>query len=100
MQVQFLQKAFVYILVGFLPVAANFFLAPVYTRFLAPEEYALIGTAILFQSFLTFFLSLSLDGAFSRLYFDHDKDPAQKHTLLSTLYRRSFFSSFFCLVIF
>jgi O-antigen/teichoic acid export membrane protein len=75
----------VYVAIGFLPVAANFLLAPVYTRFLQPEEYALVGLATLFQTFLTFFLSLSLDGAFSRLYFDYEKKAALKHSVLSTL---------------
>ncbi len=80
-----IQSTSLYVAVGFLPVAANFLLAPVYTKFLSPEEYALIGLATLFQTFLTFFLSLSLDGAFSRLYFDYEKRPLLKHAVLSTL---------------
>ncbi|HMJ47605.1 MAG TPA: oligosaccharide flippase family protein [Ferruginibacter sp.] len=80
-----IRSTLVYVAIGFLPVAANFLLAPVYTKFLKPDEYALIGLATLFQTFLTFFLSLSLDGAFSRIYFDYEKKPALKHAVLSTL---------------
>lgn len=75
----------VYVLVGFLPVAANFLLAPIYTKYLKPEEYALVGISTLFQTFLTFFISFSLDGAFSRLFFKYERRPALKHALLSTL---------------
>jgi len=74
-----------YLLIGFLPVAANFLLAPIYTRFLSPDQYALVGIATLFQTFLSFFLSLSLDVAFSRLYFDYEKKLKLKYALLSTL---------------
>jgi|GEM_PF-304262 len=80
-----LRSTFVYVFIGFLPVAANFLLAPVYTKFLLPEEYALVGLATLFQTFLTFFLSLSLDGAFSKLYFDYERRPALKNSILGTL---------------
>ena len=80
-----IRSTFLYVMVGFLPVAANFFLAPVYTKFLDPDQYALIGLATLFQTFLTFFLSLSLDSAFSRIYFLYEGKYKLQHALLSTL---------------
>lgn len=79
------RSTLIYVVIGFLPVAANFLLAPVYTRFLKPDEYALVGLATLFQTFLTFFLSFSLDGAFSRIYFDYERREKLKHAVLSTL---------------
>lgn len=84
-QSKLVKTAFIYVAVGFLPVAANFLLAPVYTKFLQPDEYALVGLATLFQTFLTFFMSLSLDGAFSRIYFDYEKKEQLKHAVLGTL---------------
>ncbi len=80
-----IKSTFLYVVVGFLPVAANFLLAPVYTKFLNPDQYALIGLAALFQTFLTFFLSLSLDSAFSRIYFTYERKYKLKYALLSTL---------------
>src|SRR5215212_10038316 len=74
-----------YIFIGFLPIAANFFLAPVYAHYLIPEQYAIIGVATLFQTFLTFFLSLSLDGAYNRLYFTYERKSKLSDALLSTL---------------
>ena len=79
------KNTLIYVGIGFLPVAANFLLAPVYTEFLNPEQYALIGLATLFQTFLTFFLSLSLDSAFSRIYFQFEKKYKLKYAFLSTL---------------
>lgn len=80
-----IRSAFLYVIVGFLPVAANFLLAPVYTKFLLPDQYALVGLATLFQIFLTFFLSLSLDSAFSRIYFQYERKYKLKYALLSSL---------------
>lgn len=82
---QLIRSTLIYVAIGFLPVAANFLLAPVYTRFMPPDEYALVGLATLFQTFLTFFLSLSLDSAFSRIYFDYERKEKLKHAVLSTL---------------
>jgi len=79
------RNTILYVLVGFLPVAANFLLAPIYTKYLVPEQYALVGIATLLQTFLTFFISLSLDGAFSRLFFKYEKNAENKHALMSTL---------------
>lgn len=79
------KSSFVYIFIGFLPVAANLLLAPVYTLYMKPEEYALVGIGTLVQTFLTFFLTLSLDGAFARLFFDYERKKKLKHALLSSL---------------
>lgn len=79
------RNTLIYVISGFLPVAANFLLAPIYTKYLLPAEYALIGIATLFQAFLTFFISLSLDGAFSRLFFTYEREKRLKDALLSTL---------------
>ncbi|MBB1287125.1 oligosaccharide flippase family protein [Flavisolibacter sp. BT320] len=75
----------IYLLLGFLPIASNFFLAPVYTSYLQPEEYALVGIATLFQTFISFFISLSLDGAYNRLFFKYQDNPAEEKLLLSSL---------------
>jgi O-antigen/teichoic acid export membrane protein len=88
-----LKHSAIYVTLGFLPVAANFFLAPIYTRFLTPEQYALVGMSTLFQAFLTFFMSLSLDGAFSRMYFKYERREKYKNGLLSTLLITSFLAS-------
>ncbi|MDF2379964.1 oligosaccharide flippase family protein [Nostoc ellipsosporum NOK] len=85
MSTRLVKNTFLYVFIGFLPVAANFFLAPLYTRYMLPEQYALVGMATLFQAFLTFFMSLSLDSAFSRFYFNYEKKKILNSALLSTL---------------
>lgn len=85
MSTRIVKNTFLYVFIGFLPVAANFFLAPLYTKYMLPEEYALVGMATLFQAFLTFFMSLSLDSAFSRFYFNYEKNKKLSDALLSTL---------------
>lgn len=79
------RNTFLYIFTGFLPVAANFFLAPIYAKYLSPEQYALVGLSTLVQAFLTFFMSLSLDSAFTRMYFKYERKPRLRTGLLSTL---------------
>ena len=79
------KNTFLYIFTGFLPVAANFFLAPIYAKYLTPEQYALVGLSTLVQTFLTFFMSLSLDSAFSRMYFKYERRARLRTGLLSTL---------------
>ncbi len=76
-----------------MPVAANFLLAPIYTSFLQPEQYALIGVSTLFQTFITFFISLSLDGALSRLYFNYYHKKLLLSALMTTLVLTVFVST-------
>jgi len=82
---QLLKSSSIYVFLGFLPMGVNFLLAPLYSHILSPEENALLGQAIIFQSFLSIFLNLSIDSAFSRFYFDYYKDEVLLKKYMSTI---------------
>lgn len=79
-----LKKTSFYLVLGFLPLASNFLLAPLFTRFLSPVEYGLIALASLFQNYLNIIIDLGLKGSFSRYYFRYFKNKAIVKTLFST----------------
>lgn len=73
-----------YVILGFLPLASNFLLAPLFTRYLTPKEYGLIALCTLFQNYLTIFVDLGLKGAFSRYYFRYHRNEKITNALFST----------------
>lgn len=85
LNVKWLKDSAVYVALGFLAPAINFFLAPLYTNYLTPEEYSLIFLSNLFGSFLINILSLGLSGAFTRYFFYYYKNDKLLATLFSTL---------------
>lgn len=79
-----LRNSIVYVVLGFLAPAINFLLLPLYTRYLAPEDYALITLATLFQSVVTIFIGPGQPGSIGRIIFDHIHDKDEVHQLFST----------------
>lgn len=80
------KNSLIYVFLGFLPLAVNLLLAPVYSKYISPDEYGLVALATIFQGFLVVIISFGLDGAFSRLYFDyHEKDRLVKGLMSTTL---------------
>jgi len=61
----------------------GFFLIPVYTRYLVPDDYGILGLATMLSAVLFIFLNLGQSSAFFRSYFDHD-DPDGRKSVLST----------------
>jgi len=51
--------------------ALNFFLLPVYTRFLSPADYGMIALAETLAAFFSAVLSMGFDASIQRLYFRH-----------------------------
>lgn len=80
-----LKKTSFYLVLGFLPLASNFLLAPLFTRYLSPVEYGLIALATLFQNYLNIFVDLGLKGSFSRYYFRYFRQPSIVRALFSTV---------------
>ncbi len=64
----------------------NFILAPIYTYYMVPAEYGILGTADVFSGLVGVIVSFGIRYAFSRYYFDYFKKPK----LLSKLYSTSF----------
>lgn len=73
-------------ILGFLPMGINFILAPIYTYYMVPAEYGILGTADVFSGLVGVVVSFGIRYAFSRYYFDY----FQKPNLLSKLYSTSF----------
>ena len=74
-----------YTILGFVPLAVSFFLLPLYTNYLIPAEYGVLAIANLTQTFATLALSIGLDAAFGRFYFDYLDSPELTHRLLGTV---------------
>ncbi len=66
--------------------AMLFFLLPVYTRYLTPDEYGIFNTLNVLAQILPIFISFALDAAFGRFFHDYKKDPEKLKTLFSTVY--------------
>lgn len=58
-----------YFLASLLTKASSFFLLPIYTRYLSPTDYGILGNFQSINLLLPIFLSLYLDAAFSRYYY-------------------------------
>lgn len=77
-------NAFVYVALGFLAPAVNFFLLPFYVRELSTAEFGIITLATVVQSVLTHCIGLGLSGAYNRFFFDVEKYPDELNRLFST----------------
>lgn len=77
------RSTFVYTLLGFLPMASAFLLTPVYTKYMQAEEYGIIALSNIFQSYLSIFIAIGIDSAFTRFFFRYRK-RAITNALLST----------------
>ncbi|MCW3070131.1 MAG: Polysaccharide biosynthesis protein [Bacteroidetes bacterium] len=77
------RSTFIYTLLGFLPMASAFVLTPVYTRYMSTAEYGLVALASIFQSYLSIFIAIGIDSAFTRFFFKYRK-RAITNALLST----------------
>ena len=84
-QKQLVKNSLTYVTLGFLPLAVNLFLAPLYSSYISPEEYGMVALATIFQSLLSVVIGMGLDGAFSRLYFDYFKKEELVNALMSTV---------------
>jgi len=75
-----------YMLGSFLIKGGNFLLLPIYTHVLTPEQYGVFSNIIAIGAIAGIFISLYLDSAYARLYFDHEEDPVKLRQLFSTLF--------------
>jgi O-antigen/teichoic acid export membrane protein len=64
-----------------LPKAASFFLLPIYTTYLNPSEYGIVGAMTAFVAFLGIFLTLNFERSIFRLLYDYKDEQVQKKFL-------------------
>ena len=87
-----LVNSFLYTFSSLLVKAMTFFLLPVYTKFLSPNDY---GTVNLINSFIhvaTFIVSFSLYNAIIRFYADYKNDKEKLKIFFGTIIIFIFFS--------
>jgi len=71
-----------YLLSSLTTKAMGFFLIPLFTYYLTPEEFGTLSTLEAFARVLPIFISLYLDSAFSRYYYEEKKVSRSRVTLL------------------
>jgi O-antigen/teichoic acid export membrane protein len=76
--------ATIYVTGDVLIKAASFFLLPVMTRFLSPEDYGILASVTAFAAVMSLFLQLNLNGALMRFYPDASDEKARQD-LVGTL---------------
>jgi O-antigen/teichoic acid export membrane protein len=61
--------------------AIGFFLIPIYTRYLTPDDYGIIALAAVIMSILSIFYLLGQNGSLGRFYYDyyHDKKELKEY---------------------
>ena len=60
-------------------------LLPLYTAFLSPGDYGILGMVVTVTTFLDVFITMGFDVAFSRFYFD-DKSPRARSRVITNVF--------------
>ncbi len=74
----------VYTILGFLPTASRIIVLPVFLKFLDITDFAYIGLNSLIASILPLIMTLGLEHAYARLYFDYRSKPKLLKAFTST----------------
>ena len=78
------KNSIIYVLLGFLAPAVNFFLIPIYTKELSPADFGIITLAALVVSVLINIIGLGVQGSFTRYYYHYLEDKKKIAELLSS----------------
>lgn len=84
-KVKVLENSFLYTLSSLLVRAVNFFLLPVYTLFLKPEDYGTINIINSFTQVASFVVAFSLYSAVIRFYADYKNDKEKLKRFYGTV---------------
>jgi len=74
-------EALVYGVSGIFSRFLNFFLVPIYTRVFTPEDYGVIGMISAISGVISMFVTLGLDSAAIRYYYDTDQVEDRQATI-------------------
>ena len=69
-----LQNSAIYTIIMVLQKGISFFLMPLYTAFLSPADYGVLGVVTSISSLLSVFITLGLQAAATRFYYKNNKD--------------------------
>jgi O-antigen/teichoic acid export membrane protein len=100
---KFLKNSGIYIVVSILQKAIGFFLLPLYTAFLTPDDYGILNVVLSISSLLSVFFILSLNGAASRFHYIYLDDELHIKKIWGTLclfviINSLFFGAFFIIL--
>ncbi len=96
-----LANSLTYTLLGFLAPAVNFFLIPVYSKFLTPSDFGIITLATIVTAVLVNISGMGISGAFTRFYYDVMDDREKIRNLLNTsIFTILFFTGILGLIFF
>ena len=76
-----LRNTSLYTIGNILPKVASFFLLPLYTRYLTPEDYGIVNSMNVLMTILTVFFTMAIDRAIYRLYYDYKTEKGKKDFL-------------------
>jgi O-antigen/teichoic acid export membrane protein len=74
-----------YMLASLLPTAVGFLMLPIYTRYLAPDDYGVVALVLSLQSFLPLIMTLQVHNSISRFYFDYHEEKEKLKVFISTI---------------
>jgi len=74
----------IYVLGNFLRKTIGFFLIPVYTRVLTPDDYGIVGLTTAVGGLLGIIMALGISGAVARYYFEYVDDPQRLKEYITT----------------
>lgn len=80
-----LQNSAIYTIIMVLQKGISFLLLPIYTYFLSPADYGVLGVVSSISSFLSVLISLGVGGAASRFYYLHKNDKEYHRRLYGTI---------------
>ena len=72
-----LQNSAIYTVIMVLQKGISFFLMPLYTAFLSPADYGVIGVVTSVSSLMAVFITLGLEAAAARFYYQNNKDEVK-----------------------
>lgn len=79
------KNSIIYFATSILQKALSFFLLPLYTIYLLPEDYGLVSLILAFFGVVSLFITLALNGALSRYYFVYKNDVIRQKKFLGTI---------------
>ena len=81
-----LKGASIYTIGELLTKGAGFFLIPLYTYYLSPADYGIVGYLLIINQFLSIVLMFGFNAAQTRYYYEGDKDEFREFTFSISIY--------------
>lgn len=82
---RFFNHSLLYTVSGLAARLVNYLLIPLYTRFLSPEDYGVLGVGLMLILFFSNLFSLGLPDTVMRLYVDSETDAEEKKRFTNTV---------------